>query len=290
MKHFKRVSTAALALGFAAAIVGGMMGPARAQDAKCEKIASKYPSLAGKTFKVGADPESPPYSFRDASNFSNVKGLDMDLARAAFKCIGAKVEFSFGAWSGLLPAVIAGQNDVMWDDLYFTAERAKQVDYVVYMRAGTGGLVRKGNPKNIHGLEDLCGLTATAGLGTVEEAAVRNQSKKCGAEGKKTVNVLTYPDFASGLRLLQNSRADVMVTDLALVDQLAAQNPTLYERGIKILSDFKIGAAVKKGNKDLLNAIYDALSEMHGSGEQEKIFASYKIDPTLIIAPQILTK
>ena len=280
------------ALGFAAAVMIGTICTAHAQDAKCEpdKLATKYPSLAGKTIKMATDAESPPYSFRDPKNFNNVIGIDLDLARAAFKCIGAKMELSLGAWSGLLPSVIAGQNDLMWDDLYYTPERAKQADYVTYMVAGTGGLVRKGNPKNIHSFADACGLTATAGLGTVEEAAVRDQSKKCVAEGKKEINVLTYPDISSGVRLMQNDRADLMVTDLALVDQLASNNPTLYERGIKVLSDFKIGVAVKKGNKDLLNAIHDALTVMHGNGEVKTIFATYKVDPSLIVVPQVLTK
>lgn len=292
MTHGKRLAAAALSLGFAASIMAGITDRAKAQDAKCEpdKLASKYPSLAGKTIKVATDAESPPYSFRDPKDFNQVIGIDVDMARAAFKCIGAKMELSIGAWSGLLPSVIADQNDLMWDDLYYTAERAKQVDYVAYMVAGTGGLVRKGNPKKIHGLADVCGLTGTAGLGTVEEAAVRDQSKKCVAEGKKEINILTYPDMSSGVRLVQNDRADVMVTDLGVVDQVANDNPTLYERGFKVVSDFRIGVAVKKGNKDLLTAIYDALTVMNRNGDEKNVYATYKVDPSLIVTPQIMTK
>ena len=289
MTYLNRIAGAALALGLAAAIT---VGKTESADAKCEPdaLASKYPGLAGKTIKVATDAESPPYSFRDPKDFNHVIGIDVDMARATFKCIGAKMELSLGAWSGLLPSVIAGQNDLMWDDLYYTAKRAEQVDYVAYMVAGTGGLVRKGNPKNIHSLAVACGLTGTAGLGTVEEAALRDQSKKCVETGKKEINILTYPDISSGVRLLQNDRADVMVTDLALVDQLASDNPTLFERGIKILSDFKIGVATRKDSKDLSTAIYDTLTLMHGNGEQKQIFESYKVDPGLMVTPVILTK
>jgi polar amino acid transport system substrate-binding protein len=292
MRHRNRITAAAIGIASATAIMSGTLGHAGAQDAKCEpdKLASKYPTLAGKKIKMATDAESPPYSFRDPKDFNHIIGIDVDMARAAFKCVGAKMEISTGAWSGLLPSVIAGQNDFMWDDLYYTAERAKQVDYVAYMVAGTGGLVRKGNPKQIKAFADLCGLTAAAGLATVEEAALRDQTKKCASEGKKEINILTYPDISSGVRLVQNERADVMVTDLALVDQLSNDNPTLYERGIKILSDFKIGVAVKKGNADLLNAIHDALTVMNGNGEQKQIFSTYKVDTGLILTPQILTK
>jgi len=288
----KWIIAASLLIGVTAAFSLVGINRASAADAKCEpdKLAAKYPSLAGKTIKLATDAESPPYSFRDPKDFNNIVGIDVDMARAAFKCIGVQMTISTGSWSGLLPSVIAGQNDLMWDDLYYTAERAKQVDYVVYMIAGTGGLVKKGNPKKITSLADLCGLTGTAGLGTVEEAAMRDQSKKCVADGKKEINILTYPDIPSGTRLIQNDRADVMLTDLGLVDQLAHDNPTQFERGIKVVSDFNIGVAIKKGNDDLVKAILESMQALQADGTQKAIFDKYNVDTTLIIPIALRTK
>jgi polar amino acid transport system substrate-binding protein len=262
-----------------------MVQPARAADPpKCEpdKIATKYPAIAGKKLIIGQDGESPPYSFRDPKDFNNIVGADADMVRAAFKCFGGQFEFKLGGWSGLLPAVIAGQADLMWDNLYYTAERAKQVDYVIYMLAGTGALVKKGNPKNITSMETTCGLTAAAGLGTVEEAAFRDQSEKCKAAGKAAINILTYPDMPAGTRLIQNDRADILLSDLAIVDQLAEQNPNMFQRGFKVVSNFKIGVAMKKGNEDLLKALYDALTVLQAEGFQKKVYEQYKLDPALI--------
>jgi len=256
---------------------------------KCEpdKLAAKYPSLANRKILVGEDGESPPYSMRDPGNFERIIGVDGDLIRAVFKCIGADFEFKVGAWSGLLPAVIAGQSDAMWY-LYYTAERAKQVDFIVFMKAGTGALVKKGNPKNIKSMDDTCGTTATAGLGTVEEAAFREQSGKCQAAGKAPITILTYPDIPSGTRLIQNDRADIMMSDLALVDTLAFDNPAVFERGFKIVSDFKIGVAVKKGNDDVLKAIADAMKILQENGTEKQILETYKVDPSLIIPVAVL--
>jgi polar amino acid transport system substrate-binding protein len=263
---------------------------AAADTSKCEpeKVATKYPGLAGKTFRVGQDGESPPYSFRDPANFNNVIGFDADLAHAVFACIGVPIEFKIGGWSGLLPSVIAGQSDTMWDDLYYTAERAKQVDYVVYMIAGTGMLVKSGNPKNVKSIEDTCGLTVTAGLGTVEEAAFRDQSTKCQAAGKTVITILTFPDIPAGTRLMQTGRADLLMNDLALVDKLALDSDGRLERAVKIVSDFKIGVAVKKGRDELVKAIYDAMAIIQADGTQKKLYETYKIDPALAIPAQIL--
>src|ERR1700730_6637167 len=176
---------------------------ARADDVACEpaKLAAKYPSLAGRTIKVGQDGESVPFSMRDRKDFSKLIGLDADLAHAAFDCIGVPMQFVVGTWSGLIPAAMSGQIDIMWDTLLYTPERAKKLDFVVYMNAATGMLVAKGNPKNIHAVGDLCGLTATTTLGTTQEAMLRDASSKCVAAGKSAVNIITSTDMPSGLRL-----------------------------------------------------------------------------------------
>jgi polar amino acid transport system substrate-binding protein len=276
-------------LALASFATAPLSGAFAADAPKCEpdKLATKYPSLAHKTLRAGEDGESPPYSMRDPKDFARITGVDGDLIRAAAKCIGMPVEFKTGAWSGLLPAVIADQSDVMWY-LYYTPERAKQVDFVVYLQAGTGALVKKGNPKGITGLETACGATATAGLGTVEEASFREQSKKCQAAGKAAIDILTYPDIPSGTRLIQNGRADVMMSDLALIDKLAADNPQVFERGFKIISDYKIGPAVKKGNADLVNALYDAMRVLHDDGTEKQVLDTYKIDPALMLPIAVL--
>jgi polar amino acid transport system substrate-binding protein len=284
MVRSKLLFAVAVVLGSSAVMLGTVPAARAADPPKCEpdKLAAKYPSLVGKKVIIGQDGESPPYSYRDPKDFNNIIGADADMVRAAFKCIGGQFEFKLGGWSGLLPAVIAGQADVMWDNLYFTTERAKQVDYVIYMLAGTGALVKKGNPKKITGMDAVCGLTATAGLGTVEEAAFRDQSEKCKAAGKATINIMTYPDIPAGTRLIQNDRADILLSDLAIVDQLSENNPTVFQRGFKVVSDFKIGVAMKKGNEDLLKALADALTVLQAEGVQKKIYEQYKLDPALM--------
>ena len=265
---------------------------ASAAHAACEpgKLAEKYPGLVGKTIKVGADPQTPPYAMRDAKDFSKVEGSDVELAAAVLDCAGLKHEMFLGGWSGLMPATAGGQVDIFWDNLYYTPERAKQLDYVMYMQAATGALTQVGNPKNISSMETSCGATYAVGLGTVEEVAAKKQDVACKAANKPGIDVLTYPDMASGLRLIQARRADIMMTDLAVVDQFVADNPGQYARAYKILTGFNIGAAVKTGNKDLLAAIRDGLDTLQADGKQKAIFVKYKIDPDMIVPVEVKTE
>jgi polar amino acid transport system substrate-binding protein len=285
MKSILSIATAIAALVF-------HVVPAQADAGKCEpdKLATKYPALAGKTIRIGQDGESPPYSYRDPNNFDNLIGLDAEMARAAFACIGVPVEFKTGAWSGLLPAVIAGQLDVMWDTLYYTPERAKSVDFVSYMIAATGGLVAKGNPKSIKSLDDVCGKRATAGLGTVEEAAFRDLSTKCIAAGKGEISIVTYPDMPGGTRLVSNDRADVLMSDLGMVNTLVKNNPDQFDRGFMIITNFKIAVGYTKDNKDLGQALLDALTILRSDGTEKKLFEKYGVDYAISQPSEILTK
>jgi polar amino acid transport system substrate-binding protein len=275
------------ALAFAAGAL--FASGAYAQSCEPAKVAQKYPSLAGKTIKIGVDPESPPWVIRDKTDFNKMAGADADLAREVFACAGVKTEFFSGAWSSLLPALSAGQINVMWDTLYYTPERARQMDFVVYLQAGTGALVAAGNPKKIDGPDKMCGTTAAAGVGTVEIALIQEQDAKCRAAGKPAITIATFPDVAGGARLIANHRADVMLYNLALIDALARQNPTQYVRGFEVLNGKVVGVGVKKGDKELAAAISDGLKAMQANGTEKKLLVQYGIDPTLQAPVAVLT-
>ncbi|TWF49359.1 ABC transporter substrate-binding protein [Neorhizobium alkalisoli] len=271
------------------AVLGGTAAFAQSAP-QCEpaKVAEKYPALAGKTILMGADGQTPPYASLD-SKTNTLVGSDIDLAKAVFDCIGVKYEIKPGAWSGLFPAIIAGQIDLMYY-LYYNETRAQKGDFILYMKAGTGALTQKGNPKSIKSQDDLCGKTVATGLGSVEEAQMKKLGEECVAAKKPNVEVMTYPDHAAGFRLIATSRADIMLTDLALVDKTVADNPTIYQRAYSVVSGFKIGIAVKKGNDALSSALLDGLKAVQAAGTEQAILKKYGIDPTLEYPTELKTQ
>jgi polar amino acid transport system substrate-binding protein len=268
-----------------------LTGPAAAAP-KCEpeKIAQKYPDLAGKTLIVEQDGQSPPFTYRDTADPDKIIGFDADYVRAAMQCIGAKFEFKLGAWSGLLPALVAGQADLMWSNLYYSAERAKTVNFVTYLQAASAGLVQKGNPKHLQSVDDFCGVRGAAGLGTVEYTQLQDLSKKCTDAGKAPIEIVTFPDAPAGARLVANDRADVLLGDLTLAGQFVSQLPDKVEIGFRIPSGFKIAAAVPKGHQQLLDAVHEAVQVLQADGTQAKLQETYHIDPSLFEPTQVLTK
>jgi len=267
-------------------------GVAHAQDAKCEpaRLKEKYPSLVGKTVKVALDGLQRPFTYRDPQNPDKIIGVDIDLAKATFDCIGVPWTQSVGVWAGLITSVTEGRNDVMWDTLNYTPARAKQVNYALYLSAATGFLVHAGNPKHVDSLDSICGLNAAAGLGTVEEAAFHDLGKKCVSMGKPDINLVTYTDLNAGLRQVASGRVDVIMTDLAMSNVLVADQPQNLALAFNILSGFHVGVAVNKGETELLQAISEALKVVQASGQEKAILAKYRVDPSLQYPVEIKTE
>ncbi len=267
--------------------------PARAADVKpCEpaKVATLYPELAGKTITIGQDGNSLPFSYRDPKDPNHLIGADADYARAVFACIGVPVKFAIALWSGLLPAVTNGRIDVMWDTLYYTAERAKVVDFILYSTAADAALVHQGNPKHLTSLDGLCGIRALGGLGTIEAALLNNLSAKCTAAGKPAIDAITYTDRPSAWQMIETGRADVMLGSAVIVQAITKEKPDLLQQAFTFLPDIKVGAAVAKGRTELEHAMLNAVAATQIDGEMARIYQHYDLNTSLILAPKILTK
>lgn len=261
-----------------------------ASDGTCptRNLSKEYPSLNGRTIKVGMDPQDVPYAYRDPKNFDHIIGFEADLAQDIAACLGMHVDFNPGAWSGIIPSVISGHNDVMMSNLYYTPKRAEQINYVVYMQAGVGALALKDNPKKLTSIADLCGNSASPVLGSVQATMLDEQSKKCVAEGKPPVDVIVHDSEDSGLRLIQNKRADVLFADAALVGTLARTHPE-FKQAFTVLSKFQIGVGMRKNEDQLLKGFYAVISALQANGTEKTLMEKYGIDASLQVPAQIKT-
>ncbi|PYN39251.1 MAG: ABC transporter substrate-binding protein [Candidatus Rokuibacteriota bacterium] len=277
--------------GFVALVAGALALLAWSQaEAACEadKVSAKYPGLAGRTLKVGLDPTLPPVMYRDPKDPAKIVGQDPDMVDAAMKCLGLKYELVALDFGTLVPTLQADQIQLVWSNIYYTPERAKVADFVTYATTGTAGIVRKGNPKKVLSVADTCGKRAAPILGTVEEKAFRDQSEKCVAAGKPSVEITTYPNAPATTRAIQNDRADLSMYDLVLVDEVVRQNRDTLERAFAFNTGIKIGVAVKKGNAELARAVKEALEALQANGTQRRLLQKNGIDPGLIIPVEIL--
>ena len=81
-----------------------------------------------------------------------------------------------------------------------------------------------------------------------------------------------------------------MVSDLAMINSIAANNAQL-ERSFTIATTDKKAVGLTKGDRELAQAIRDALTILKADGTLKTIFDKYHVDyGVLMIDPQILTE
>jgi polar amino acid transport system substrate-binding protein len=275
------------ALALVAAVVTAPIVPSATAAPACEptKLVQKYPGLAGKTLTVAMPADSKPVAYRDPTDLDRLIGFAADYARGVFLCLGAPYKIMVAPFSGGIAAASSGQADMVWSTIYYTPERGKVLDFVLYQKAASGGVVPKGNPKHIQSLADLCGLGTVAQIGSLEQVKLEEANKACVAAGKAPMQIVTSPDRASGLRLLENGR-----TDLYLGLGLKGAYPDTFELAFIYTTDIRAGVGVTKGSTDLEHALVDAMTALQASGAERKLYDTYEIDPSLTFPPTIVTQ
>lgn len=74
-------------------------------------------------------------------------GADIDLARCLAQAWGVTLEVQNTSFDAIIPALTSKKADVIMSSMSVTDERKQQVDFVEYLVAGSGILVKKATPK-----------------------------------------------------------------------------------------------------------------------------------------------
>ncbi|MGT2444876.1 transporter substrate-binding domain-containing protein (plasmid) [Ensifer adhaerens] len=78
--------------------------------------------------KVAADCTYPPFGYQDANG--EIKGFDVDVARAIGRQIGSEVEIICQAWDGMIPGLLAGKYDLISASMSITEERLQEHQFL----------------------------------------------------------------------------------------------------------------------------------------------------------------
>jgi len=223
---------------------------------------------------VGSDVGYPPQEYADAAG--NAVGFDIDIANEIASRLGLTTKVVNFKFDDIIPALNAGQFDIVVSAMTVTDDRSKVVDFVPYFDAGQAVLVAKGNPKGIKTLDDLSGKTAAAEQGTTEETTLNDLNDKLTKAGKPKVNVLTYPADTDAVDQLRIGRADATLHDSPVAAYYAKLNPN-FEVAIPNYDAAPEGIAIAKTNKPMLDAVNAAVTAMKSDGTLDAIKAKWGV-------------
>lgn len=220
-----------------------------------------------KILRVGTEATFPPFEFQDEKS-KEYTGFDMDLIRAVGKQMGYNVKIDNLGFDGLIPALEAGNIDVIASGMTITEERAKKVAFTKpYYDSGLTIVVGKDN-NQIKDFPDLEGKRLAVQIGTTgaQEAA-----------RVKGAKVREFNSVGDTFLELKNGGVDAVVNDRPVNAYfLTTGGGIAYAKEVgKPRNAESYGFAVSKKNEKMAAEMDKALEALKKSGEYEKIYSKW---------------
>lgn len=219
-----------------------------------------------KVLNVGCTADFAPFEFQDVSG-KEYSGFDMDLIRAVGKAMDREVKIQNISFDGLVPALDAGNVDIVISGMTITEERKQKVAFSKpYYQSGLTIVVAKDN-ETIQGFKDLEGKAVAVQIGTTGS----NEARKI-----KDAKVKEFNSSADTFIELRAGGVDAVVNDRPVNDYYLVQGGNKEAKVLKeVLTAEDYGIAVSKKNDALVKEIDAALEKVKQSGEYDKIYEKW---------------
>ncbi|GIW13438.1 MAG: hypothetical protein KatS3mg062_0877 [Tepidiforma sp.] len=253
---------------------GGSSGELVRADVSCKDLGVSAPARiksAGK-FVVASDLSYAPMEFVRAGSNEAI-GADIDLARCIAEAWGVSLDVQNTSFDAIIPALTSKKADVIMSSMSVTDERKQQVDFVEYLVAGSGILVKEGNPGGIKSIADLCGKTVAIQVGTVQIDEAEEQNAKCSDK----IKVTTFEQNTDTIQAVASGRADA-----ALMDYPVAAYGARQVKGTEVVGEQyntgPYGIAVRKDDTEVRDALQAALAAMKQKGQYSAILGYWGLE------------
>ncbi|KVN35041.1 ABC transporter substrate-binding protein [Burkholderia pyrrocinia] len=229
--------------------------------------------------KVGSDLTYPPYNYFAPGN--KPAGFDVELMTALANALDMKAEFLDTRFENLIIGVRGSQFDVIASTLYVKAERAKQIDFIPYMRTGVSIAVAANSGFSPKKPEDLCGKK----VGSIKGAAwIEKLNALANGPCKgNPIDSREFPTSPEATQALLSGGVDAQMEDSAVLQNAVSK----LSGRVKISSNENfypviVGLGLRKGNKELNAAIRKGLRTLQQNGFYDGLLKKYNVSrPTM---------
>ena len=219
-------------------------------------------------------------------NYKNLKGFDIDLAKAACEKLDITPIFQEIIWEQKETELSSKQIDLIWNGLTITEERKQNLEITLpYMSNTQSIIVKKDFADNRSTSEDRYTIAfeqGSAGEDAFNSSDIFKGSTSVGV----TSQVTALTEVLSG------------TSDIAIIDSIMAgyylSDSSSYGDKLKVLSgyDFEIenyGVALRKGETALLAKLNETIEELYDNGTTGDIASRYGLTNDLV-KPETYTK
>ncbi len=230
-----------------------------------------------KVVRIGVEGAYPPFSW--VTPDGELKGFDIDIARALVDAMGAEIKLVPQDWDGIIPALLARKYDAIIASMSITEERKKKVAFTnKYYNTPGKFICKKGTMKEFTRAE-VSKATAGKKIGvqraTIHDRFVTEQGAKNAVIKRYGTQDDAYLDLVAG-------RVHMLLADsVAILDGfLNKPEGQDYQFIGPDLSETKYfgegaGIACRKQDKDLVELLNKAIVQIRADGTYKKIQDQY---------------
>ncbi len=194
-----------------------------------------------------------------------VVGVDVDIAKEIAKYLGKTLVVKDIAFDSIINEVKTGKADFGAAGISYSEDRAKNVDFSINY-AVSKQVVIVNNNSSITNVNGISNKKIAVQLGSIADTFV--------TERYKNANVVRQKKYLAAIEDLKTGKVDCVV-----MDELPAKEIVSKNEGIKILdgslTNDSYGMIVKKGNKELLDAINTVLQNLKDEGKIDEFIIKH---------------
>jgi len=265
------------ALSVLALLAAGCGGSEKSEQAGSATVNSDVSLPAGSTMErlnqaqkitVGTKFDQPLFGLKNLQG--KPEGFDVEIAEIIAGELGIpadKIEWVETVSANREPFLQQGRVDLVSATYTINDKRKQVVDFAgPYYVAGQDIMVKKGNPDNISGPEDLAGKTVCSVAGSTPANTIRTKYPEA-----KLVEFDVYSKCAEALK---NGQVQAVTTDNVILIGLVDKDPQSFELVDAPFTEEPYGIGVKKGDDQFRNFINDTLEKAYADGRWAKAWES----------------
>ena len=218
------------------------------------------------TLKVGTKFDQPLFGLENLEG--EPEGFDVEVAKIVAAKLGLAeedVEFTETVSANREPFLQQGQVDMVVATYTINDKRDQVIDFAgPYFLAGQDILVKKGNPDNIAGPDDLAGKTVCSVAGSTPAGYVE--------ENIPDAELVLVDAYTKCRDALQNGQVQAVTTDNVILSGYVDQAPEDFELVGEPFTEEPYGIGVPEGEEAFCEFVNETLAEAAEDGSLQDAF------------------
>ncbi|BCH03779.1 ABC transporter substrate-binding protein [Mesorhizobium sp. 131-2-5] len=224
-----------------------------------------------------------PFEYLDADGKQT--GIIIELAGEVAKLVDAKLDVQRTPFPSMIPGLAAGRFKIAWETFSATPERLKQVDFVMFLKAGLAVSTSPDKKASFSGDTPLCGKRIGVSAGSASDFLVDKLSKECTDKGQAAIEKSVFNSSTDIVQAVLSDRVDARMDDATASSYFEVTSkgqlvvlPTLYDVA-------PLGMAIAKDDKETVDMMVAALAELFKNGTYKAILDRYGMGAYAIKEP-----